>query len=133
MCCIIGSTTHTGHFFPLKQQNCSRWLVMEGERLIELKMFSRYDFNTIQCTMYNIHCSVHNVQLATQRSKFYWQQMSPEPGRPKPKQNCWRDEKYKFNVYNDLLKDCDRAPNLPNVMHNSNISHVLVFLLRLCL
>ena len=96
-------------------------------------MFSRYDFDTLQCTMYNIHCSVHNVQLATQRSKFYWQQMSPEPGRPKPKQNCWRDEKYKFNVYNDLLKDCDRAPNLPNVMHNSNISHVLVFLLRLCL
>ena len=80
MCCIIGSTTHTGHFFHRNSriaQDGWSW-GRGGERLIDLKMFSRYD---LYVSMYN----VHNGQLATQRSRFYWQQMSPECGTSKTK------------------------------------------------
>ena len=96
MCCIIGSTTHTGHFFHwnsrIAQDGWSwggeetNWL----ENVFKVRLI-RFD---VQCTLYIMDSWLHS------EVDFIGNRCHQNVGRPKPKQNCRRDEKYKFNVYN---------------------------------
>ena len=64
----------------------TNWL----ENVFKVRLI-RFD---VQCTLYIMDSWLHS------EVDFIGNRCHQNVGRPKPKQNCRRDEKYKFNVYN---------------------------------